>query len=203
MTRETFIRSWRRINRWARSIDTGGLRRLVVFTYFGVYAFLFVAHLLVNRFVFALPARVRPPPVAPVWEVLALPQSVAMALFSSGITLLVVGTVMIRDVFERRDTPAPSIRGSLSSVGVPPLDLPSPRVFLPGELQKLDVFESTGEQPEEPVSTDGSGDGQREPEAMEVLAERGFAGSASQLDLTDAESNADEWPGEWVSGDEL
>lgn len=166
MTRETLTRYWRGLAGWIRSLNTGGIKRLAVFTYFGVYAFLFVAHRLVNRLLFALPAHVRPPPVAPVWEVLAVPQSVAMALFSLAITLLVVGAVMTRDA-----------------------------------LGRLDAFGATRD---EPVSPDGSGGEQWEQNDGPAAVERRSVGSAGQFDLADAESKVDdEWPGEWVSGDDL
>lgn len=162
VTREILTRYWRGFVGWIRALDTGGIKRVAVLTYFGVYAFLFVAHRLVNQLVLALPARVRPPPVAPVWEVLTLPQSVAMALFSLAITLLVVGAVVAHDALERLEAG------------------------------------------DEPVSTDGSGGDQRESEGDPTAVEGKPVGSAGQFDLADAESKVDdEWPGEWVSGDDL
>lgn len=185
---------WRGFAGWIRALDTGGLKRLGVFTYFGVYAFLFVVHRLVNRLVFALPAGVRPPPVAPVWEVLALPQSVAMALFSLAVTALVLTAVMARDALDRLDA-ADESGDRLPSVG-----LPSPKALLPGELGQLDALSSG-----EPVSTDGSGDRQHERSGEDAPARTEATAPAGELNLADAEAKVDdeEWPGEWMGGDEL
>lgn len=194
---ETLTRYWRGLVGWFQSLDTGGLKRIAVLTYFGVYAFLFVAHRLVNRFLAVLPGDLRPPPVLPVWEVFAYPQSVAMALFSAGVTLLVLAVVVTRNTVDRLAV-SPSFPGT---TGVPSPGLPSPRALLPGELGRLDALDSTGD---DAVSTDGSGETQRDPEDGPAAVERPD-GSPGRLDLADAESKVDdeEWPGEWVSGDDL
>lgn len=85
--------------RWKRSLNTTRLKRIAVGTYFGIYALLvFGIHRTVNGVLEAVPAAVRPAPIEPVWVVMDLPRSVAMGMFSLGVTALVVGVLVLRSV---------------------------------------------------------------------------------------------------------
>lgn len=111
------IHRWRGLAEWIQSLDTGGLKRLGVITYFGVYALLFVVHRPVNWIVSTS--------VDPVWMVLDLPQSVAMALISLSATVLVVSVVVARDAYRTVNRDVPSDHEALGSSAAPRESVPA------------------------------------------------------------------------------
>lgn len=85
---------------WIKSMNVVRLKWIAILTYFGVYGLLFFdIHVTVNDYLVHLPATIRPPPLEPVWEVMDLPKSVSMGLFSLGVTALVLSAVVVRSAW--------------------------------------------------------------------------------------------------------
>lgn len=111
-------RQGRRFLGWKGSLNTTRLKRIAVGTYFGIYALLvFGIHRTVNGILEAVPAAVRPAPLEPVWVVMDLPRSVAMGMFSLGVTALVVGVLVVRSVLWTRGGHDPATQGGTTSRG--------------------------------------------------------------------------------------
>lgn len=162
-------------------LDTTFLKRAAVVTYFGVYGAIAFGRRPLNRAVNDLPALLRPPSFDPIHVALGLPRSVAWALVSVMVMLVVVLALILVSLHRDRRDPEDDVE----RLGEPPQRTgvgrwtPAPLVA----LSRAVTGRSSDRARDTPPSTDGG----------EAVAQETSTDDASTTVLVDTteDSNAD------------